>query len=70
MPGVRNLYVGKTVSYLTKTTNGPWKWTSARVSAVVNATTVKLVTHTGVALGGGANISKRTVHGQTGVWRH
>lgn len=65
-----NIYVGKPVSVLRKTTNGPWKWSAARIASIVNATTVTLATSQGVSLLGGANVSLRTAHGQTNVWKH
>jgi len=65
-----NLYVGKPVSYLTKTTNGPWKWTAARVASVVSASVVKLVSNQGVPLNGNGNVNLRSTHGQTNVWKH
>ena len=63
------LYIGRPVSYLTKTATGPWKWIAARVATIIDQTNVTLTTPQGVSLNGGAAVVMRTVHGQTNVWR-
>jgi hypothetical protein len=65
-----NIYVGKPVSYLKQNPGKPWKWTAARIGSIVNASTVTLVTNQGVSLNAGANVSLKTAHGQTGVFKH
>lgn len=55
------LYVGKPVSFLTKTAAGPWKWTARKVATVVDQDTVTLVGETGSKAKGRASSNWRAL---------